>query len=234
MIQLNLLPDVKMEYIKAQRARRLVFTICVVASVVSLVILLILLSAYGLQKKHSKDLNNDITSETHQLQNEPQINKMLTVQNQLESLTTLHNSKPAAVRVFTYLNQVTPTSVSVTDYTIDFTKGTVVITGTSNSLANVNTFIDTLKRSTFIVGGTNSGNNPAFSNVVLSSFGLNTDSQGSNQPANYTINLNYDPVLFNTTKNAQLVVPSKATNRTNTGQAPALFQGPPKATGGSQ
>lgn len=230
--QLNLLPDVKLEYIKAQRARRLVVTISVLLTAAALVLVFLLLSVDGLQKKHLSDLSDDITSETKTLQNEPQINKILTVQNQLDSLTSLHASKPAAPKLFDYLNQVTPVNVNITDFTTDFTQHTATITGTSGSLTNVNQYIDTLKYTKFTVSGS-SGSLPAFNNVVLSSFSLNTSSQSPGQAANYTINFAYDPTIFDITKNVKLSVPSTTTTRA---QQPTsdLFQAAPAGAKGSQ
>ncbi|HVX56648.1 MAG TPA: PilN domain-containing protein [Candidatus Saccharimonadales bacterium] len=226
MTQLNLLPDVKLQYLRAQRQRRLVFTISVLVSAVSLIILLMLLSADGLQHKHLNDLNNDISTETQQLKHKPQINKMLTVQNQLGSLTQLHSQEPAAARLFVYLNQVTPSSVAITDFNIDFTKQTITLTGTSGTLANVNTYVDTLKKANFTVGNSKTSQ-PAFSNVVLSSFSLNTGSQQPGQAANYTVTLDYNPEIFFITENITLSVPTETATRQNGGQASDLFQAAP-------
>lgn len=232
-MQLNLLPAVKMEYIKAQRARRLVFTVCVVVALASLALLLLLLGVSGLQKKHSNDLSKDISSESSKLQAEPQIDKMLTVQNQLQSLTALEAGKPAAAQLFGYLNQVTPANVSITDFTIDFTQQTATITGTSSNLANVNKYIDTLKYTTFTTAD-NSTPQPAFSNVVLSSFNLNTDSTDPNQAANYTIGLSYNKTIFDITQNVKLSVPSVTTTRQNVNQPTDLFQAAPPTKKGTQ
>lgn len=239
-MQLNLLPAVKMEYIKAQRSRRLVLSVSVMVTVAAVVLLLLLLSVSGLQKKHLSDLNKDIAQESQQLKAKPQIDKMLTVQNQLNALTQLHSQEPAASRIFTYLNQVTPSNVSITDFNIDFTQQTATITGTSANLANVNQYIDTLKHATF---ATKDNNSPqaAFSNVVLSSFSLNTDSSGgANQAANYTITLSYDPTIFDNTQNVNLTVPKLTTTRltsSDQGQATTdLFQAAPQgqSSGGGQ
>ncbi|HET7060443.1 MAG TPA: PilN domain-containing protein [Candidatus Saccharimonadales bacterium] len=232
-MQLNLLPAVKMEYIKAQRARRLVLTVCTLVTIAALALLLLLLSVDGLQKKHLSDLSKDITSESGKLQHEPQINKMLTVQNQLGSLTALHASEPAASRVFTYLNQVTPANVSITDFTIDFTKQTATITGTSANLANVNQYVDTLKHATYTTPD-NKTPQPAFNNVVLTSFSLNTDSGNSGQAANYTISLSYDKNIFDIAQNVTLSVPKITTTRLTGGQPTDLFQAAPPAKGGGQ
>jgi hypothetical protein len=213
MIQFNLLPDVKLEFMRAQRLRRLIFTVSFLVSAAAVVILVLLLGVAGLQKKHLSDLKHDITSQTNQLQSKPNINTILTVQNQLESLTNLHNGKPAADRLFTYLNELTPASVTINNFSMDFTAYTMTITGGANSLADVNQYVDTLKLTTY-----NSGNSsqslPAFSNVVLSSFGLNTGSQGSQstqQPASYTITLSYDQNIFDITQAISLTIPTVTT-----------------------
>lgn len=232
-MQLNLLPAVKMEYIKAQRARRLVLTMSVLVTVASVALLLLLLSVEGLQKKHLNDLSKDIASESSKLQHEPQIDKMLTVQNQLGSLTGLHASEPSAAQVFNYLNQVTPANVSITDFNIDFTKQTAIITGTSSNLANVNQYVDTLKHASFTTSG-NSTSQPAFSNVVLTSFSLNTDSGNAGQAANYTISLSYDRTIFDVTKNVKLSVPNVTTTRLDVTQPTDLFQAAPPPKKGAQ
>lgn len=228
MTQLNLLPDVKLEYLKAQRSRRLVLAISVIVTIASLALLILLLSVDGLQKKHLSDLNRDIASESSKLQAEPQIGKILTVQNQLESLTALHASKPAATRLFDYLNEVTPVQVSINNFTIDFTNDTITVTGSTDALSSVNKYIDTLKYTTY--GSDNqSGNKPAFSNVVLSSFGLNSGSTDSSQAANYTVTLAYDKNIFDITQKINLIVPNLTTTRLNLQQPTDLF----KASSGS-
>jgi Tfp pilus assembly protein PilN len=233
MIQLNLLPDVKLEYIKAERSRRLVLSVSFLVAAASIILLLLLLSVEGLQKKHLNDLTKDISSESSKLQHEPQISKILTVQNQLQSLTALHASEPAAGRLFGYLNQVTPANVNITDFKIDFTQQTATITGTANNLSNVNKYIDTLKYTTYTTED-NSNSQPAFSNIVLSSFSLNSGTQDASQAASYTITLSYDPAIFDITKNIKLAVPSVTTTRLGVEQPSDLFKAPPPAAKGSQ
>jgi Tfp pilus assembly protein PilN len=229
MIQLNLLPDVKMLYIKAQRQRRLVVSVSILVTGGAIALLLLMLSVNGLQKKHLSDLTKDIKSENAQLQKKPDINRVLTVQNQLQSLTALHDSKPAASRLFTYLNQITPASVSITTFNVDFTQNTMSITGTSDSLANVNQYVDTLKKSTFTTPD-NKSQQLAFSNVVLSSFGLNSTTKDLSQAASYTVNLSYDPTIFDITQKVTLTVPT-VTTRAQVGQTSDLFKATPPGGG---
>ena len=149
MIQLNLLPDVKLQYIKAERTRGLVLSTAALITAAAIALLILLLVIGGLQKKHISDLNKDIKSNTAKLQSQKDIAKILTVQNQLNSLTALHDSKPAAANLFGYLNGVTPVQVSITSFNIDFTSQTATITGTADSLSSVNKYVDTLKFTTY-------------------------------------------------------------------------------------
>ncbi len=235
MIQLNLLPDVKLFYMKAQRQRRLVMSACVLVTGGAVVLLLLLLSVNGLQKKHISDLTKDISKENSQLENKPDIDKVLTVQNQLQSLTELHDQKPAAARVFEYLNQVTPASVSITTLSVDFTQDTATITGTSDSLSNVNKYVDTLKYITYTTDDSTKPL-PAFNNVVLSSFGLNTGAKDASQAASFTITLSYDKTIFDNTQKVKLTVPSATTTRSQVTQPSDLFKPTPTTptTGGSR
>jgi Tfp pilus assembly protein PilN len=229
MIQLNLLPDVKLEYITAQRSRRLVLTVAIIVSTISLALLLILLSVLGLQKKHLNDLNRDISNETQKLQGEPQITKILTVQNQLSSLTPLHAGKPAVSNLFTYLNQVTPAQVDITSFKIDFTQQTISITGSSDALSSVNKYIDTLKFTTY-TSSTVTKATKAFSNTVLSSFGVNTGTKDAAQAVNYTIGLSYDRNIFDITQNINLSVPKLVTTRSELEKPSDLFIKAPATT----
>ncbi len=234
MIQLNLLPDVKLEYIKAQSHRRLVIGISVLASVVAAALLILLYSVNLLQKHHLSDLNRDIATESSQLRNKPDINKILTVQNQLKSLTALHSAKPAASRLFDDLNSVTPAQVSISSFEIDFTKQTVTLTGASDSLSSVNKYVDTLKFTTYTTADKTPAAN-AFKNVVLAGFSLAGNSQDAAHAASYSITLAYDPPIFDITKTVKLSVPNQVTTRSELNQASNLFQASnnaPATTGG--
>jgi Tfp pilus assembly protein PilN len=227
--QLNLLPDVKMDYIKAQRSRRLATSIAVLVSIVAIALLVLLLGAEGLQKKHLSDLSKDINTNSAELQQKPQIEKILTVQNQLESLTTLHTGKPAVSRLFGYLNELTPAQVDITDLTGDFTQQTLTITGAADSLSSINQYVDTLKLTTYTAKGT-PGSQPAFSNVVLSSFSLNTQSEVDGHPASYIITLSYDKNIFDITQQITLSVPNVTPTRLAVAQPNDLFQAAPAPT----
>lgn len=235
MIEVNLLPDVKQEYIKAERSRRLIISISVIVIIVSIGLLVLLLFVGALQKKHIKDLSKDIDSYSSELKSKKQISKILTVQNQLSTLTSLHDQKPAVSRVFDYINQITPTQVDISDLTFDFTKQEITISGNADSLSAVNKYIDTLKFTKYSTSGPNS-QAKAFSNVVLTDYGVSSTTgaanpQASTKPTTYKLTLNYDPNLFIITTKVNLIVPSQITTRSNTDSTNELFKEAPAAQG---
>ena len=200
MVQFNLLPDVKQEFIKTQRIKRLVVGGSVLASAASVLVLLVLLSTvYIVQKKSINDLNSDIHTNSNTLKNSPNIDNILTVQTQLNSLSALHAQKPVASRLFGYLSLLTPQQVTISDLKIDFTANTINLTGNAPNLDAVNTFVDSLKFTTYSVQG-QSGAPNAFSTVVLSSFSRSQNS------ASYAITLDFDPAIFNSSNNVTLSV----------------------------
>lgn len=216
MIQFNLLPDVKMEYMKAERTKRMVIAIASAVTVVSVAILIVLLMVVLVfQKKYMNDLSADITTYSKDLQSTPDLNKILTVQNQLSSLSGLHEQKPDATRIFPYIEEITPSEVSIASLTIDFEAQTFVISGSANSLSDVNKYVDTLK---FTEYKQDAQTHKAFSEVVLGSFGR------ADKGASYTINLKFDPIIFSNTTKVTLTVPEKVTTRSETEKPGALFE----------
>lgn len=217
MIQFNLLPDVKLQYLKARRTQHLVITASLVAIGLSLFVMIVLIGTVDvLQKKNLRDLHHDITHYSNQLKSTPNLGKILTVQNQLQALTSLHNNKPVASRLFDFLKQVTPSAASISQFSVDFTQNNISVTGNANSLDVVNTYVDTLKFTTY--KNSNGANANAFSSVVLAEFSRTVSG------ASYTITANFDPNIFNNSDNVSLTVPNIITTRSAIDQPTDLFK----------
>ena len=225
MIQFNLLPEVKLEYIKARRTKHLVMLVSLVATGATVGIVVVLfLGVNVVQKRHLGNLSSDIQSKSNQLKNEEDIDKILTVQNQLNNLDALHDSKPASERLGTYLAQVTPNEVSISELSVDFTTNAITFDGTADSLKSVNEFIDTLKFTTYDSNGETKN---TFNTVVLASFDR-TDGSGDD-PATYQVTVLFDPVIFDIKQDIKLSVPNKITTRSVTERPEPLFQQQPGA-----
>jgi Tfp pilus assembly protein PilN len=241
MIELNLLPDIKLEYLRAEKSRRLFLSVSVLATGAAVAILVILLAADFVQKHDISSLSSKISTESTTLKSKPNISAVLTVQNQLQSLTELHSTKLATSRIFSqYLDQVTPSNVSISEFDIDLTQKAITITGNSDSLNSVDAYIDTLKSTTYTTGADSTAQN-AFSDVVLTSFGYSSTTSDPTQAASYTINLSYDPTILDITQtNVKLNIPTFTITRSQLVQPDDLFQAAPttsktsiSTTGGS-
>lgn len=204
MVQFNLLPNVKLEYVKAQRTKNLMTFISIVVGVSALAVFVVsMLVVNVVQKKSLSDLNKDISTYSKQLKSTKDLSKILTVQNQLSTLTSIHDGKPVASRLFDYISQVTPAQAGLNKLTIDFAGNTMSIGGTAPSLDTVSLYTDTLK-ATYFTTDQDSAQNNAFSNVVLANFGRNDSG------ATFTITASFDPTIFKATNTVKLVVPSTA------------------------
>ncbi len=217
MIQFNLLPDIKLEYIKTRRTKRLIMLIVSVVTAVSMtVMILLLIVVNGFQRSHLNNLSGDIERASTAIKETEDLDKILTIQSQLTSLPALHEQKPVASRLFGYISQITPVNTSIARLNISFTDQTISITGAADTLGTVNKFVDTLKFTEFKLGDTQ---DRAFFDVVLSSFGR--DVRG----ASYTINLKFKPAIFESSTEVELVVPNIITTRSQTEKPEeALFQ----------
>jgi Tfp pilus assembly protein PilN len=222
MIQFNLLPDIKLEYLKAERTRRLVISISSLITIAAILLVASLFSYTEIQKSQINKLSSDIRHQGSVLSSQANINSILTIQNQIQTLTTLHEQEPDVSNLATYLNQTIPITTSLNSLSVDFNADTMIMSGNADSLVTVNQLVDSLKFATYSVKGV-SGPKLAFSNVVLADFGLN------NGTADFTINLNFDPMLFNNTETITLNVPSKVTTRSQLDQPIKLFNQSPSS-----
>ena len=218
MIQFNLLPDVKLEYVRVQRLKHTVISGAVLAASGAFAIFLLLFVTVNVvQRQALSAKSNDIKKYSAELKNTPDLNKILTIQNQLAALPGLHAQKPATSRLFSFIQQITPQNVLLTDFADDYVANTMVITGQTTSLDRVNTFVDTLKYTKYADKTTTDGK--AFTSVVLSQFAR------SSTATNYTITATYVPALFdNASPAVALTVPFVISTQSVTDQPVTIFQ----------
>jgi hypothetical protein len=227
MIQLNLLPDVKIEFMKLRRLERLVISIAIVIVGASVVVLAILISlVYGVQKNNLHNLNKNITTYESKIVSTPNLNKILTIQNQLAVLPSLDQQKPVVTRLFGYIQQLTPDAVTISTLQMNFAQNSIQVSGNASNLAAINQYVDIFKFAKY----TTSSNSPSlnvFSSVVLTNFGL------SNGQASYEINANYAPAIFSSNySNVQINVPAITSTR-SVYQLPLFYKQPSSSNSSS-
>jgi Tfp pilus assembly protein PilN len=219
MIQLNLLPDVKLDYIKARRNKRTVMLFASLVIVVSIGLFIMMLTFVGAQRLHLSNLDKDIDSGVAEIQNTPEIDKVLTVQNQLSVLNAQHDQKPAVTRVLPYFAQLLPPGASITTLNVDLVGNAIGLSGKAANINDINKVVDTLKFAEYRTKSGQSGK--PFSDIVLGGSGIgdeNSDSGVSVSGATqqFTVSMKFDPILFNNLEEVEITVPGMISTRSST------------------
>ncbi len=233
MIQFNLLPDVKIEYIKTRYRKRLIMFISAIITAACLAIFVILFLFVRVnQTREIKNLDKDIKTNVTKVQSIQDLDKILTIQNQLNSLPELHDKKVVASRLSDYLTKITPNQATISDVAVDFEGSTMTITGNAVDIIVINKFVDTVKFTEYKVAGSDSSQK-AFKNVVLASYTI-PDGTGSSDKAAYSITFSFEPAIFTqvATENNQeavtLTVPKITSTRSETEKPANLFESQPQ------
>lgn len=111
--EINLVPQVKMQMIKAQKVRNLVLFICILVSSIAVGAVVIL---FGIKSGQdialgSKDTRLELMSE--KLNEYGELTSLLTIQNQLVAIDEIVDQKTVASRVFAALGVMLPAGVDV-------------------------------------------------------------------------------------------------------------------------
>lgn len=217
-MQFNLLPDVKLNYIRAAKTKRIVISVSVLVSALVIVIVTIIaLSVFVLQKRYIANLSTDITQLSSELTGTEDIDRILTVQNQLAKLPALHEQKPAAGRIYTFLSQLTPANINLNKLNVVFAEKSLTIDGQGKTISDVNTFVDTLKFTKYKIGDADQ-EAAAFPTVVLGSVGLNETGK-----ANFVVTIVFDETIFDNTQKITLQIPDIISSRSETQKPKNIF-----------
>ena len=208
MIQINLLPDVKQEYLRAQQTKQLVIVLSVVASILSMTLLVLLfLYVQLVQPRHRANVQRDIDSGITELKSKQDAVKIVTVQGVLEQLPALQDKKMITSSVFGYLTSFTPKAISYNEVKLDLASNTLTLTGQAQALEQTNELANNLKSATFTyTSGDSQQSIQPFSKVVFASLGKSEQSSGGKDVA-FQLTIAIDPVMFNqATTNGKLTV----------------------------
>ncbi len=149
MIQLNLLPDIKKEYINAQKSRALIMSSSILTTIVAIgLTVLMFVYVTFVQQLQITLATDDIKGKDQQLNSVQDLSKYLTVQNQLSALPELHAGKGVYSRLMSFLpvlNPNAPNNITLTKLQLIALDKQVSFTGSSASFESLNVFVDTLR-----------------------------------------------------------------------------------------
>lgn len=219
MIQLNLLPDLKKEYIKAQKTKGVVISTSILVTIGALGLsALLFIYVTFLQQVQMNLATDDIKQKHNQLQDIDDINKYLTLQAQLASLPQLHDQKGSYSRLFDFLgviNPGAPNNVSLTNLQLVTDQKSIMFTGTTASFETLNVFVDTLKNADVEYKADGQGDTikeKMFTQVLIQSSGLAR--VGGNNAVSFTVKTVYGDNVFKVTNtDVKAVVPNITTTQ---------------------
>ncbi len=230
MISINLLPDIKKEYLRSVRIKRL-FIFSASAAVIAILAITVLVALYvfGGQRLILNKIQSSIDASQAKLRQVQDLDKILTIQNQLATLPGLHDQKPDLSRLFSYIEQTVPPDVSLAKLDMDLQDQKAILTGKSVNFKSINVFVDTLKnaRVSYLDRDGNRNEVAAFADVTVKSYGRDSEA------TTFQLTLSYDPIIFdNTVSEVKMIIPNITSSPSVTERPAALFQ--EQQSGGTQ
>lgn len=122
--EINLVPEIKNEMIKALKLRNLIFFICIVAGLVSLGIVAVLSTVVGGQQIALNGKDSMLSAMSKKINSYDDLGDFLTIRDQVEKLDTISNEKNVFSRTFGILAAIIPTGpdrITISKLNVDLT-----------------------------------------------------------------------------------------------------------------
>lgn len=134
--EINLVPEVKLQMIRAQKLRNLVLFICILVSAVSIGTVLVLFGIKGGQDIAMANQDGKLGTLSAKLMGYEELGDIVTIQSQLEKLSQIQGNKKVLSRVFGAMNVMLPQggdSVQLSDLRVDFTTNVLRMEGQADA-----------------------------------------------------------------------------------------------------
>jgi hypothetical protein len=228
MIEINLIPDVKRELLRAERQRTTVISFSLITGIVGLGLVAALAAyVYGVQLFMNDSADKAIIKQYNTLKSVPDLSKYLTIQNQLEKVNSLHGSKHLDSRVYDLLDAVippAPNQVQVVTLTQDNELGTIKIEGQTLNYQAVEEFKKTIDGAQIRFAGDDGTEQivKLASDISIDTVGFGQNSEGANI-VNFSLTFTYAPELFAAS------TPSVTITLSNVGNVTDSYLGVPRS-----
>lgn len=219
MIQINLLPDVKQQLIAARRTRNLVVSASILAGLVGGGLILLLVLLLGAQVLREELADNKIKDEYAKLSSVEDIDDLVTIQNQLTQIDTLHDQKIIGSRMFLALQAINPggdNAVQFTSAEVSPSDMTMTLEGTASAgFPALEALEKTIKNTKFEYSLSDSEDgsetvSESFADTVTTVQQSYGESSDGSRVLIFSIVIDHNDNLFsNTAKNARIVAPTQ-------------------------
>lgn len=239
MIEINLVPDVKQELIKAQRVRASVISTAILVGIVAVgVVVVLAIWVFAVQTARDIISNNIIDEQSQKLSKVEDISHTLTIQNQLTKLAQMHDEKHIDSRLFdilTTINPPAPNNVAITKLTLDSEDSTITIEAQAvNGYPALEVFKKTIGATKLEYTDNGENQSAQLATGISDSERSYGENASGAKVLRFTLVFNYPEALFaRTSQNAVVVAPDK-TNVTDSflGVPQSLFTQRASSTGG--
>jgi Tfp pilus assembly protein PilN len=201
MIQINLIPDVKREYLAARRLNSMVVTGSLLVSAAAIgIVVLLAVNVFGVQALRNLQVDNSIRDDHKDLVAKEGLASAVTIHNQLEKLAELQGSSKINSRVFDMLTAIVPSSaptVAISKTTINTEENTIELEAQSpDGYAALEKLKKTIAATKLrFLEGDEAADVPLASDIVDSERSFGEDAQG-NTVLRFTVSFTYDEALF--------------------------------------
>lgn len=234
MIRLNLLPEVKREYLRTRQIQARVVSVAIIASLAMMGLVVgAALWVYGAQTLQMNMLSSSIDKNMDELRSIKDLDGYVTIQNQLTHIDSLHQQKSVFSRIFSVvssLNPKAPNNVRITALDASTTETTLTFQGETDTYTGLETFRDTLKNAEIV---TQSGSENLFIGqdpVRVDSHSISNNAEGK-QVVSFRLVATYNPKVFSRDLgDYKIKVPNKETTQTKEA-APDTFAAPTSVGG---
>ncbi len=108
--EINLVPDIKLDMIKALKLRNLIFFLCIVIGIACVGIIFLVGSVAGAQQLAVEAKKDTLDKMSAKLKSYDDLSDFLTIRNQLQNLSNLDDNKTVLSRTFNILSALLPTN----------------------------------------------------------------------------------------------------------------------------
>jgi len=203
MIEINLVPDVKQELLRARRIRARVIAASLIIGIISLAVVgLLAVYIFTVQTVRNNMIDQDIKTGSDKLLGIDELSKTLTIQNQLVKISSLNSQKGIYSRLFSVfkaINPPAPNNIQISNLAIDSTSGQISMDGqAANSYSAVEIFKKTILAAQFKytdASGQVSDPINLASNISTSSMSYARNASG-NRVLRFSMSFDYASELF--------------------------------------
>lgn len=220
MIEVNLIPDVKREYLHAQRVRNTVISVSMLVAAAAAGAVIVLGLALGSLQFASGQADNSIKSKYKELSDKPDINDLLTIQNQLTQIDMISSNRGVNSRIFDTLSAVNPQAPNnVTMSTVRYNASEKTITIEGSTAGGFNA-VDALKKTILntklkYTKDSESAETPLSISVRITNTAYAEDS-GGEKKLTFTLTFSYpEELLSNSVKSLVIVSPTGSVDVTD-------------------